>query len=175
MRRTFHLLRSIALTAALCLPACIPTARAAAATDETLLPREVRAVWLTTLSGLDWPSRPATTPAAAEEQRRELCGILDRLQAAGINTVLFQARIRSTTAYASVLEPWDEVFTGTPGKAPGYDPLRFVTDECHRRGMNCTPGWWLFPSVRWHRNAASAQRRCPAAVPTCACAAATAG
>lgn len=145
MRRTFHLLRSIALTAALCLPACIPTTRAAAAADETLLPREVRAVWLTTLSGLDWPSRPATTPAAAEEQRRELCGILDRLQAAGINTVLFQARIRSTTAYASALEPWDEVFTGTPGKAPGYDPLRFVTDECHRRGMELHAWVVAFP------------------------------
>ena len=78
---------------------------------------EVRAVWLTTLSGLDWPRRPATTEAGAERQRQELCEILDRYREAGINTVLFQARIRSTTAYPSALEPWDEVFTGTAGKA----------------------------------------------------------
>ena len=35
---------------------------------ETAVPaqREIRAVWLTTFSGLDWPRRPAATPAAAE-------------------------------------------------------------------------------------------------------------
>lgn len=119
-------------------------ARPAAAAD-SLLPREVRAVWLTTLSGLDWPSRSAATPAAEEARRRELCDILDRLQAAGINTVLFQARIRSTTAYASAFEPWDGVFTGTPGRAPGYDPLRFATDECHRRGMELHAWVVAFP------------------------------
>ena len=62
--------------------------------------REMRAVWLTTLSGLDWPRRPARTEAEAAQQRAALCDMLDRLEAAGINTVLFQSRIRSTTAMA---------------------------------------------------------------------------
>lgn len=50
---------------------------------------EVRAAWLTTLMGLDWPSKPATTEAQAELQRRDLCRQLDQLKAAGINMVLF--------------------------------------------------------------------------------------
>ena len=107
--------------------------------------REVRAMWLTTLKGLDWPKQPARTLEGAERQKEELCHILDQLQAAGINTVMFQSRIRSTTAYPSAIEPWDGVFTGTPGKAPSYDPLQFALDECHRRGMELHAWVVAFP------------------------------
>ena len=53
---------------------------------------EVRAVWLTTIGGLDWPHTYARTAAAAALQKRELCEILDRLKEANVNTVLFQTR-----------------------------------------------------------------------------------
>lgn len=106
---------------------------------------EVRAVWLTTLKGLDWPKRIAQTERAAEAQRKELCTLLDQLQAAGINTVMFQARIRATTAYPSKIEPWDEAFTGEPGRAPLYDPLQFAIEECHRRGMELHAWVVAFP------------------------------
>ncbi len=106
---------------------------------------EVRAVWLTTLNGLDWPRRPATTPEGAEHQKQELRDILDRLQRAGINTVLFQTRVRSTTAYPSAIEPWDAAFTGTPGRAPLYDPLAFALQESHRRGMELHAWVVAFP------------------------------
>ena len=106
---------------------------------------EVRAVWLTTLMGLDWPSRPAATMQGQQAQRTDLCRMLDRLHEAGINTVLFQARIRATTAYASQIEPWDGAFTGTPGKAPSFDPLQVAVEECHRRGMECHAWVVAFP------------------------------
>lgn len=106
---------------------------------------EVRAVWLTTLSGLDWPRRAATTAEGFARQREELCSTLDQLKAAGINTVFFQARIRSTTAYPSAIEPWDGAFTGTPGRAPDYDPLRLAVDECHKRGMELHAWVVAFP------------------------------
>ena len=79
---------------------------------ETLPKREVRAVWLTTLSNLDWPKGYATTQEGIERQKRQLTEILDRYAEANINTVLFQARVRATTTYPSALEPWDRCLTG---------------------------------------------------------------
>ncbi|MCM1108911.1 MAG: family 10 glycosylhydrolase [Clostridium sp.] len=96
---------------------------------------EVRAVWLTTLSGLDWPTTKATTEEGRRKQQEELCRTLDRLQAIRINTVLLQTRIRGSVIYPSDIEPWDGCLTGTPDKSPGYDPLAFAIEECHKRGM----------------------------------------
>ena len=70
---------------------------------ETLPKREVRAVWLTTLSNLDWPKGYATTQEGIERQKRQLTEILDRYAEANINTVLFQARVRATTTGADIL------------------------------------------------------------------------
>lgn len=96
---------------------------------------EYRAVWLTAIENLDWPKKPATTPQGAENQKRELVAILDSLQAMNVNTVLFQTRVRGDLVYPSSLEPFSHVFTGVEGKSPGYDPLSFAVEECHRRGM----------------------------------------
>lgn len=107
--------------------------------------REYRAVWLTTYLNLDWPLKPTTTPEGAELQKQELCTMLDQFVAAGLNTVFVQARMRSTVAYKSAYEPWDEAFTGTPGKAPLYDPLAFAVEECHKRGLECHAWVVAFP------------------------------
>ena len=97
--------------------------------------RELRAVWLTTLSGLDWPRTKATDSRSREKQKQELCQMLDQLQRLNINTILFQTRIRGSVVYPSKFEPWDICLTGTFGKSPGYDPLAFAIEETHRRGM----------------------------------------
>ena len=97
--------------------------------------RELRAVWLTTINGLDWPDTKATSPAGIERQKQELRNILDKLKAANFNAVIFQTRIRGTVVYPSQIEPWDGCLTGRFGQAPGYDPLAFAVEECHRRGM----------------------------------------
>ena len=68
---------------------------------------EIRAVWITTISGLDWPRSHSAT-----SQQRELTDILDKLQQANINTVLIQARVRASTIYPSNNEPWDICLTG---------------------------------------------------------------
>lgn len=98
---------------------------------------EVRAAWITTLYALDWPKTKATSPESMRRQQEELISMLDRLQAAGFNTVLFQARTRGDVTYNSRIEPYSSVLTGTSGRSPGYDPLAFVVEECHRRGMEC--------------------------------------
>lgn len=99
--------------------------------------REVRAVWLTTIGGLDWPKTYAHTPRTIEKQKQELCTLLDQLQKANMNTVLLQTRIRGTVIYPSQYEPWDGCVSGKPGSSPGYDPLQFAIEECHKRGMEC--------------------------------------
>ncbi|MBR1565363.1 MAG: family 10 glycosylhydrolase, partial [Oscillospiraceae bacterium] len=97
--------------------------------------REFRAVWVTTLNGLDWPKTKATNAAARAQQQAELRQLLDQLKAVGINTVLLQTRVRGSVIYPSAIEPWDVALTGTYGQDPGYDPLAFAIAEAHRRGM----------------------------------------
>ena len=96
---------------------------------------EYRAVWLTVIENLDWPKKVATTPQEAELQKQELVEILDTLQAMNVNTVLLQTRIRGDLIYPSSIEPFSPLFTGVVGLSPGYDPLAFAIDECHKRGM----------------------------------------
>lgn len=114
-------------------------------TAQTAPRREMRAVWLTTLGGLDWPTVKIRQPADTLRQQQELCHILDRLQQAGFNTIFLQTRIRATTLYPSRYEPWDGALTGTPGRAPGYDPLAFALRECHRRGLELHAWVVAFP------------------------------
>ena len=96
---------------------------------------EIRAAWLTTLGGMDWPSAKAVSASGIKKQQEELCHILDELQQANFNTVLFQTRLRGDVIYPSQFESFAESLTGTEGKNPGYDPLRFAIEECHKRGM----------------------------------------
>ena len=76
---------------------------------------EVRAVWLTTIGGIDWPSTYAHDGMGIEKQKQQLTDMLDRLKAVGINTVLLQTRVRATTIYPSDIEPWDGCLSGKPG------------------------------------------------------------
>ena len=110
---------------------------------------EVRAVWLTTIGGIDWPHTYAQSARSIEKQQNELRQILDQLQTAGINTVLLQTRVRGTVIYPSAYEPWDGCLSGHPGKSPGYDALQFAINECHRRGMELHAWIVTMPVGKW--------------------------
>lgn len=111
--------------------------------------REVRAVWLTTIGGLDWPHSYSQSERSAEKQKNELRQILDQYERIGINTVLVQTRIRATVIYPSDIEPWDGCLSGFPGTSPGYDALSFIIDECHKRGMEIHAWIATMPLGRW--------------------------
>lgn len=98
---------------------------------------EVRAAWVTAVYGLDWPRTRATSPESIRKQQAELIEILDKLKAANFNTVLFQTRTRGDVLYRSKIEPFNSILTGKVGGDPGYDPLTFAVEECHKRGMEC--------------------------------------
>ncbi len=59
------------------------TAKAQSIVFNNQVPKhEVRAVWLTTIGGIDWPHSYAQSSYSAEKQKKELTDILDRLQQA---------------------------------------------------------------------------------------------
>ncbi|MGB2579633.1 uncharacterized lipoprotein YddW (UPF0748 family) [Elusimicrobium simillimum] len=93
------------------------------------------AAWVTLLTNIDWPTK---TGLSVEAQKAEFIKILDTLQATGISTVVLQVRPCADRIWESKLpdaEPWSRYLTGTQGKHPGYDPLKFAIDEAHKRGM----------------------------------------
>jgi uncharacterized lipoprotein YddW (UPF0748 family) len=113
-------------------------------------PREFRGVWVATVNNIDWPSRKGLT---AVQQRAEITAILDRVQATGLNAVIFQVRPAADALYTSALEPWSEYLTGTQGKSPGYDPLAVWVEEAHRRGLELHA--WFNPYRARHAEAKS--------------------
>ena len=75
----------------------------------------------------------------------ELTRELNILQADGINAILFQVRVEGDALYASNLEPWSRYLTGQQGTPPSpyWDPLEWMVDECHARGMELHA--WINP------------------------------
>lgn len=99
------------------------------ATDNVSPKREFRSVW-TAGMGIDWPR--SKTQAAAKQ---ELIAYLDQLQKQNFNGACIHVRPRADVYFKSKLEPWSQDLTGTRGKDPGWDPLAFAVEECHKRGL----------------------------------------
>lgn len=92
--------------------------------------REFRAAWIQSVNG-QFRGMPT------EKLKQNLIGQLNSLQKARINAIIFQVRPEADALYASRLEPWSRFLTGVQGKAPEpyWDPMQFMIDECHKRGM----------------------------------------
>jgi uncharacterized lipoprotein YddW (UPF0748 family) len=108
-------------------------------------PAEFRGVWIATVSNIDWPSKPGLT---LEEQKHELEALFDKCKKLNLNAVVFQVRPMCDALYASKLEPWSIVLTGTPGADPGYDPLMLAVELAHARSMELHA--WINPYRAWH-------------------------
>lgn len=92
--------------------------------------REFRGAWIQAVNG---QFRGIPT----EKLKQTLIDQLNSLQGAGINAIIFQVRPEADALYASQLEPWSRFLTGVQGQAPSpyWDPMQFMIDECHKRGM----------------------------------------
>ncbi len=104
--------------------------------------REFRSAWIATVWCLDWPSQGA----GATKQMEQMDRLLDSLQVNNFNAVNFQVRSMCDAMYQSSLEPWSSYLTGHRGQDPGFDPLQYVVEGCHKRGMECHA--WVNP-YRW--------------------------
>lgn len=101
---------------------------------------EFRGAWIQTV----FQSRYQQMNSAA--MKHYLTDMVRKLDEAGINAVVFQIRPEADAFYKSSLEPWSRFMTGDQGKAPDddeFDPLAFIIEECHKRGMELHA--WLNP------------------------------
>lgn len=101
--------------------------------------REFRGAWLHTVAQTHFSQRDA------QGNREYLSNQLDSMQLAGINAVIFHVRPTADAFYYSEIEPWSKYLTGKVGQEPDefWDPLEFMVEECHARGMELHA--WLNP------------------------------
>ncbi|HET9278839.1 MAG TPA: family 10 glycosylhydrolase [Flavitalea sp.] len=103
---------------------------------------EFRAAWVATVDNIDWPSRGNYN---TESQKKEFIELLDMHKRNGMNAVIVQVRPATDAFYPSQYEPWSQWLTGKQGRPPSpyYDPLKFMIEETHKRGMEfhawCNP------------------------------------
>lgn len=108
-------------------------------TAQTVYPkREFRGAWIQCVNG-------QFQGMSVGQMKATLISQLNNLQGAGINAIIFQVRAECDALYASAYEPWSRFLTGVQGKAPqgGWDPLAFMVEECHKRGMELHA--WINP------------------------------
>ncbi len=100
--------------------------------------REFRGAWIQIINGQFMGLGTAQTQANLTNQ-------LNALQRCGVNAVMFQVRGEADAFYASPYEPWSRFLTGKQGTAPSpyWDPLAWMVDECHKRGMELHA--WINP------------------------------
>lgn len=122
------------------LTACGTSKRSLTRVADPTPKREFRGAWVQTVG----QSRYRQMNSAA--MRHYLTEMVRKFDEAGINAVIFQVRPEADAFYRSDLEPWSRFLTGTQGMAPDdpdFDPLAFVIEECHKRGMELHA--WLNP------------------------------
>lgn len=108
--------------------------------------REMRSVWIATVANIDWPKTKGTSASIVQSQKADLIDYLDRMEAMNLTTICFQVRSMCDAMYKSSYEPWSSYLTGTRGTDPGWDPLAFMVEECHKRGIEVYA--WVNP-YRW--------------------------
>jgi len=107
---------------------------------------EMRSAWVATVWQLDWPQNVVSSTGnktQIDRQKNDMIKMLDSLHVNNLNAVNFQVRSRCDAMYKSSYEPWSTDLVSTRGLDPGWDPLAFVVEECHKRGMECHA--WINP------------------------------
>lgn len=108
--------------------------------------REMRSAWVATVWRLDWPQNVISSTGNESQiasQKNDLTTMLDSMALNNMNAVNFQVRSRCDAMYRSSYEPWSSDLVSTRGMDPGYDPLEFCVQECHKRGLECHA--WINP------------------------------
>jgi len=105
--------------------------------------REFRSAWLATYYCIDWPNVKGTGADIEARQKASLLKYIEDHCRRNFTGICFHVRTAADAFYKSSYEPWSEYLTGVRGKEPGWDPLAFAVEECHKRGLECYA--WVNP------------------------------
>lgn len=89
---------------------------------------EMRAMWISYLEF-------KTTGYTEAEFKAKIDKMFDDSVDLNMNTVIVQVRPFSDALYPSKYFPWSKYVSGTQGKDPGYDPLEYMVEAAHERGL----------------------------------------
>ena len=103
---------------------------------------EMRAVWVATVSNIDFKKQSGTSEADINDWKARYIKVLDNAEAKNLNTIIFQIRPNNDAFYPSKYNPWSEYLVGY-GVDPGWDPLEWMLEVTHARGMEFHA--WLNP------------------------------
>ncbi|WP_312092146.1 family 10 glycosylhydrolase [Aminipila sp.] len=97
---------------------------------------ELNAMWISYLEYMSMPKNEAGFKAAVDK-------MFDRCKSLGMNAVIVHVRSHCDAMYPSQYYPWSIFASGTQGADPGYDPLKYMVESAHSRGLEFHA--WLNP------------------------------
>lgn len=97
---------------------------------------ELNAMWISYLEYMSMPKNERGFKA-------EIDKMFDRSKELGMNAVFVHVRSHCDAMYPSDYYPWSIFASGTQGLDPGYDPLKYMIEAAHSRGLEFHA--WLNP------------------------------
>ncbi|MBP5304718.1 MAG: family 10 glycosylhydrolase, partial [Lachnospiraceae bacterium] len=101
-------------------------------TEEVFIDEEFRAVWFTYI---EYAPSFKYESKTYEEFKSYIDKAFDQLWNQNFTAVIFQVRPYGDALYPSKYYPWSGFISGEQGKDPGYDPLAYMVDAAHKRGL----------------------------------------
>ena len=112
------------------------TVLAQTTTEET---KEIRAVWISFLefqeAGMEKMSK--------KQFMTYIDKIFNNCVKLKMNTVIVQVRPFGDAMYSSEYFPWSKIASGKQGRNPGYDPLEYMVESAHAKGLQIEA--WINP------------------------------
>ena len=142
MTRVWKFVVAIVLVCALALAGMAIRTQTSAGKNEVKNPDQFRAVWVSTVYRLDYPSKATTDPAVLKADADK---ILQTCADMGMTAVILQVRPSADALYPSSYYPWSADLTGRQGQAPadGFDPLAYWVEKAHEMGLELHA--WINP------------------------------
>lgn len=107
-------------------------------TSSVKIEKEMRGIWISFME-LDMEG----TDRSYKSFKKKFRKIADNCKKKKFNTLIVQVRPYSDALYNSKYYPFSHIISGTQGKNPGYDPLKYMCDYTHKIGLSIHA--WINP------------------------------